>query len=499
MPTPHLDAVEATLRQVSPGLEGTVWQRTRGNALDTRGDGPAGWLLQTPGCWGDPRCRDRSDTRRLLARIESTVASATSTVDISTLVPPFPDGEFQDALVAGLRAAVGQGRTLRVRVLAGTNPVSLLTVSPSSYRDELLERLGSAAERVTLQVAAMTSSLEALSWNHSKLLVVDGARVLTGGVNYWSGDYVDTGHPVSDVDLALAGPAASSGTHFLDRLWKWTCANIGLRVRFASSAGTRCLPEMARYNPPVPAAGDLSVIGVGGLGVGIQQRDPASTYQPVLPDADRARCLFNIRPDYTNSDRDYETVNPEEPALRELVRTATRNVVISQQDLNGQCPPLPRYDIRLLQTLAQKLVAGVKVRIVVSDPLTRASGYSTIFSLSELSNPLRGEVARLTGSASRARTVMCRNLQLASLRVSPARTWADGRGYALHHKVVSVDDSAFYIGSKNLYPAWLQDYGYMVEDASAAGQLDSELLAPEWQYSQAAATYDYARGVCPAS
>lgn len=83
---------------------------------------------------------------------------------------------------------------------------------------------------------------------------------------------------------------------------------------------------------------------------------------------------------------------------------------------------------------------------------------------------------------------MCSNLQLASFRSSDSRTWADGKPYALHHKLVSVDDSAFYIGSKNLYPAWLQDFGYIVESPAAAQQLKTELLDPEWKYSQRAAT-----------
>ncbi|MFI0923753.1 hypothetical protein ACH4TP_07475 [Streptomyces sp. NPDC021012] len=75
---------------------------------------------------------------------------------------------------------------------------------------------------------------------------------------------------------------------------------------------------------------------------------------------------------------------------------------------------------------------------------------------------------------------------------------AYGKPYAQHHKLVSVDDSAFSIGSKNLYPSWLQDFGYVIESPAAARQLAHGLLAPQWKYSQATATatYDYTRGVC---
>lgn len=502
--TPHLDAVEQMLRQVSPGLEGTVWQRTSGNSLDAPADDPAGWLLQTPNCWGDPTCADRVGTDKLLAKMTANIAAATRTVDISTLAP-FPNGEFQDAIVAGLKASVAAGNKLTVRVLVGAAPLYNITALPTSYRNDLLARLGPAAAGVTLNVASMTTSRTALSWNHSKLLVVDGRSVITGGINDWKDDYIDTTHPVSDVDLALTGPAAASAGAYLDTLWGWTCKNTGVlsSAWFAASNGASCLPNLEKdANPgPVPATGDLPVIAIGGLGVGIQGADQASTYQPDLPATADAKCGPVALHDNTNGDRDYETVNPEESALRALVAGATSHIEISQQDLNGTCPPMPRYDLRLYDLLAAKLAAGVKVRIVVSDPANRGAvgsgGYSQIKSLSEISDELQARIAAQSGNAAGAKATMCQNLQLASFRAAPTANWADGHPFALHHKVVTVDGSAFFVGSKNLYPAWLQDFGYLVESPSAAAQLDTNLLAPEWQYSQAAATVDYTRGICP--
>ncbi|MEV7775040.1 phospholipase D-like domain-containing protein [Kitasatospora sp. NPDC086791] len=504
--TPYLDAVEQALRQVSPGLEGTVWQRTAGNRLDAPADDPGGWLLQTPGCWGDPSCTERTGTRQLLDRMRENIAQATRTVDISTLAP-FPDGAFQDAIVAGLKASVAAGNTPHVRVLAGAAPLYNITALPSKYRDDLVAKLGDAAGRVTLEVASMTTAKTAFSWNHSKLLVVDGRSVITGGINNWKNDYLDTTHPVTDVDLALTGPAAASAGAYLDTLWDWTCRNTGVfsAAWFASTNGATCTPDLEkRQNPPadrVPATGGLPVIAVGGLGVGIRGKDAASGYRPgpVPTPADLACGPIGLH-DNTNADRDYATVNPEESALRALIAGAGSRIDISQQDVTGTCPPLPRYDVRLFDLLAAKMAEGVKVRIVVSDPGNRGTvgsgGYSQIKSLNEISDTL---VARLTarlGDPAQAEATMCRNLQLAPFRAAATPTWADGHPYALHHKLVSVDGSAFFIGSKNLYPAWLQDFGYVVEDRTAAAQLDQRLLAPQWQYSQAAATVDYSRGLC---
>ncbi|MFJ8041650.1 phospholipase [Kitasatospora sp. NPDC096147] len=503
--TAHLDAVERVLREVAPGLEGTVWQRTEGNRLAGTAADPAGWLLQTPGCWGDAGCADRPGTRALLARMTADVAAATRTVDLSTLAP-FPEGGFKDALVAGLRASVAAGHRPVVRILVGAAPVYHANVLPSRYRDELIAALGPAAGAVSLNVASMTTSRTAFSWNHSKLLVVDGRTVIAGGVNGWKNDYLDTTHPVTDVDLALTGPAATSAARYLDTLWEWTCGRTGILdlAWFASSDGGACRPSIEReLNPTAPATGDVPVIAVGGLGVGIKDRDPSSAYRPgPVAGAADAACGPLTLADRTNADRDHETVNPEENALRALIGSARRHVEISQQDLNASCPPLARYDSRLYDLLAAKLAAGVKVRIVVSDPANRGAvgsgGYSQIRSLAEISDLLKARLAVLTGDQGKAGAALCGNLQLATFRAAPTATWADGRPYALHHKLVAVDDAAFYIGSKNLYPAWLQDFGYIVQDPTAAAHLDRDLLTPEWQYSRATATIDWSTGTCRA-
>ncbi|MFE9472200.1 phospholipase D-like domain-containing protein [Streptomyces griseofuscus] len=500
--TPHLDAVERTLREVSPGLEGDVWERTAGNRLDAGADDPAGWLLQTPGCWGDADCRDRVGTRRLLAKMTENIARATRTVDISSLAP-FPDGAFQDAIVAGLKSSVASGHRLKVRVLVGAAPVYHMTVLPSKYRDDLRDKLGPAADAITLNVASMTTSKTAFSWNHSKLLVVDGESAVTGGINDWKSDYLDTDHPVSDVDLALTGPAAGTAGRYLDRLWGWTCRNKAnpASVWYAASGGSDCMAAMERDTNPraVPATGDVPVIAVGGLGVGMEDSDPASAWRPALPSTSDTRCVVGLH-DNTNGDRAYDTVNPEESALRSLISSATRHIEISQQDLNATCPPLPRYDTRVYDALAAKLADGVKVRIVVSDPANRGAvgsgGYSQIKSLSEVSGVLRDRLARITGDETSAGAALCSNLQLATFRSSPGARWADGHPYAQHHKLVSVDGSAFYIGSKNLYPAWLQDFGYIVESPGASQQLDAQLLSPQWTHSKETATVDYERGLC---
>ena len=167
----HLDQVIAALEQVSPQTEGTVWRDTTGNALE--GD-VTDWFLQTPNCWGSDDCSDPVGTRRLLAAIAEVIGAARHTVDITTLWP-FADGGFQDAIVAGLRQALANGHRPIVRVVAG-NPyfVSYTGTGPAAWRAELLNEIGPSAAALPIAVAVPTTNLQ--SWNHAKMVSVDGPR-----------------------------------------------------------------------------------------------------------------------------------------------------------------------------------------------------------------------------------------------------------------------------------------------------------------------------------
>ena len=74
--------------------------------------------------------------------------------------------------------------------------------------------------------------------------------------------------------------------------------------------------------------------------------------------------------------------------------------------------------------------------------------------------------------------------------------WENGNKIGNHAKTVSVDDAAFYIGSKNLYPATLQDFGYIVEDSQAALDYKKHYAAPLWANSKGSAVVDFETGIC---
>lgn len=90
----YLNAVEAELKSVSPGMEGKLWSRTAGNKFDTTGDDTASWILQVPDCWGwtaskgIPAGAEKPGIKKLLNRLRHNLAQATKTVDITGFGPP---------------------------------------------------------------------------------------------------------------------------------------------------------------------------------------------------------------------------------------------------------------------------------------------------------------------------------------------------------------------------------------------------------------------------
>lgn len=384
--TSHLDQVQAALKQVSPGLEGKTWERTEGNRLGPDSDD---WLLQVPGCWGKGACGDKPGVKRLLDKMTSNISQATRSVDVSTLLGDgvvenvWPDKEFKDALVKGLkRAVVARAHTpglpkIKLRILGGAFPVvSSVNKRPNVYLRELQRDLGEAAKSIDFSVAEMNTyrnNGRPVSWNHSKLVVVDRAFAISGGINSWPGDYVTPANPVTDADISLTGPAAAAAGRYLDTLWGWSCRNNGstwdpsAHAWVASSQGASCMSTLpAPDHARLPGA--VSVISVGDLGLGMVNGDPASKYRlPPARNIGDGKGWVGV--DHTNDDRDYATSNPGQAAQLALVASAKKHIELSQQDLIGQCAlGMPRYDVRLFDTVASQMIKGVKVRIVVSAP-----------------------------------------------------------------------------------------------------------------------------------
>lgn len=508
--TPHLDYVESKLNQLAPLSKNSVWQRSQGNKIVGYGQQSDSWLLQTPNCWGDAGCSDTGALTHFANTIEQDIAKAQYWVDITTLVT-YPDGIFQRAIVAGIKAAYAVNPNVQIRILGGTPPVlgnfnTPYTETAHNYMSRLKTDLGTNADNIKISIAGVETSW-LYSWNHSKIIAVDGKTSIVGGHNLWEAAYGQVANPISDLTMRIEGPASRSAQGFADLLWGFSCrwgdgvVNSTFYVDLISTSAVTSCPE--KFDAPyVNGFGSAEILALGGLGFGM---DTPGGNANGLPSADdsKADCSW-VFTDYVNENSEYTVANPEEAGLRALISSAQESVFISQQDLIAPCaPPFANsyYDARLFDVLADKLNENVKIKIVVSSPGATqglTAPYSNMKKMTEITDVLirklksRGDI-----STSEAKTKICSNLQLAPLNIAlGVAAWENGNKVGNHAKTVAVDNAAFYIGSKNLYPATLQDFGYIVEDSKSALEYKNYYITPIWENSKGSASVDSEKGIC---
>jgi phosphatidylserine/phosphatidylglycerophosphate/cardiolipin synthase-like enzyme len=517
-PVPVLEQVRRELAKSDPdgAFAGATYELTRGNRL------AADWLVQTPTRWGRraddlpfypldckgcpsdvhlPTCSSDADCTNggacrplwpaagavsrkvcvghsdtLLWPVHDLVSGAQRFVDIAAL-QPVPEARFLAALRAGLRDLAVSGRAVTVRLLVGQYPPAgvdaeaLLTSLIANVRDIPRSRL-------SVSVAAMRSctaseDCKSYSWPHAKFIAIDGREAMVGGHNLWSADYL-VDNPVHDLSMLVKGPASASASRFADRLWRFVCGNLDRKpsVQLATfpAGESKCPAAWAPPGQVRAAEGGQEVLAVGRLGAGITT----------------------------------EFANQGDLARDLLFASARKVIRISQQDLGFK---FGRSDILFPESTIERLLDFIEQRdghvyIVLSNPGSvgnSGSLYANDVSLLELARHLRGVMVKRQDARDRLarytvrrgpdpiNALLCSRIHLAPFRFGPDASWPGGKAIANHAKLWMVDDRIFYIGSDNMYPVNLQEFGYILDDRKAATGLLDSYWTPLWHWSQRAA------------
>lgn len=434
--------------------------------------GPCAAVWPQPGSPRGARrkvCLGHSDA--LLLKIHDLIVGAQRRVDI-TLLQPAPETRFLDAVRDALDTLARRGRPVTVRLIVGQYPPDMVDV-PGFYK-ALTSGLDSIPNaRLTVAVAAFRSCIvfedcDSHSWNHAKIVTVDGIDALVGGHNMWSEDYLIDA-PVSDLSMRLHGPAAASAARYADRLWDYVCANLDKKtsISFASTSGECASPAAL---PAMSTRGGVPVLAVGRMGAGITK----------------------------------DFANQSELARDLMLGAAQHEIRIVQQDIGFS---LGRADALFPDSTIDRLIDFLRqgrgdIYIVLSNLGAKGKSgsiYSNDVPLSVLAKHLRQEVQRrveareplsryeIRRGPDPINAMLCDHVHLAPYRLGPDATWPGGVPIGNHAKLWMVDGRVFYIGSDNMYPVNLQEYGYIVDDAKAAQELTDAYWTPLWQWSSKAA------------
>lgn len=417
-----------------------------------------------------PMCVGHSD-QAILDPIYDLVTSAHSVVDVTSLARA-PDRRF----LATLRNAIGylsaQQRSVDVRFLFGT----YAPVGAVNNVDELARLSAKASGKVRVYVGGLRKDWTG-GWNHAKIIAVDGQTAIVGGHNLWTRDYLDE-FPIHDLSMQVSGTAARDAQLFAQRLWSWMCAKRVFPAMRAGNGKPRkaigdACPKQLVIPPATAGAGKVVVIAAG-----------------------RLASLAD------NSE------NAADAALQTMLEASAGPIRISQQDIFFNAFLADRASVetkptKVLGALARALVLGRDVYIVVSGPKPKfgrdgATDYNNgqdalraPWTAQHVAAELRKRTTRLLGDATEERQLraLC-HLHVAPIGARGAQAaYPKGFDPGNHAKTVLVGDrhgpTTFYIGSQNLYPAPLIEYGYFVDDRTLAGQYLADYWDPLWRESRA--------------
>lgn len=522
-PVPLLEQLQAELAKSDPSgaYAGITYDLTRGNVLGRD------WLIQSPNRWGRPAsdlpyypldCKDcdrdillpscstdtdcagggvcgtiwplpgspRGADRKvcfghsdaLLVDVHDLVAAARQSVDIN-LLQPAPDTRFLGALRNALNDLARSRRPVSVRIIVGQYPPD--EANASAFLSELTSELRDIPRaRLTVSVAAMrscavTEDCDSYSWNHAKIVTVDGREAMVGGHNMWSPDYL-VDNPVHDLSMRVRGPAAASASRFADRLWQYVCASVGKKasISLANFASGQSVPANECPVAPAPispsrAAGGVPILAVGRLGAGIT-KDFANQSE-LARDLMLGAAQHSIRivqQDLGFSFGRADTLFPDSTIDRlvDFLRRRDGHIYIVLSNLGAAGNSGSTYSNGVtLEALARHLRDAVQRRVEAKDPLSR-------YEIRRGPDPVNA--------------LLCERVHLAPFRFGPDATWPSGKTISNHSKLWMVDDRVFYIGSDNMYPVNLQEFGYIVDDKKAAADILDAYWKPLWQWSQRA-------------
>jgi murine toxin len=477
-------------------------------------------IIDTPHVWGatmDPQGVSgpaSAAVKDLATLIRTMIGRARGVVDIASLNPP--DGPFLEAVLEGLRQCASTGVTVRVRFLFGYVPTM---DKVTSFISELARFCRDPAmKRMEIQVGQCWVVRGGASWNHAKIVAVDGREALVGGHNLWWEAY-GTYPPVHDISIHVVGDAAVGAHGFVDFIWSrggnFLVVKKVLAGKISSVKGNRSIRpieiEMVEWGEQERKT-EKSAPDVEDSEEKEEKEEEGSDDELVAVTRDRGRRSAGYRSGRLMAlgragRLNDEKWNASDHAKEFIITHARTSLKICQQDLAFQGS---RDRHRTCEWIVTALAMNpeLQVQIVVS-PLDGSGGgqqYSWGSGAVGTYALLR-EMIEKGGSSAQAAS-MLKRLQVAPFCFTKVTFSTEGVDYhwpevpkakhvrrfsesvplptplagpripapGNHAKVFIADDRVYYIGSDNLYPHNLIEFGYLVEGPSV-----EDLLKNYWQ------------------
>lgn len=403
--------------------------------------------------------------------------------DVMSLGPP--DGLFMDAFKSALTTISenAQDREMPVIIRLMFGNIVGMPVNCDAVMKELTKDLPENPN-LNIWVGAWRNGS---SWNHAKVIAVDGRYLHTGGHNMWDQHYLKS-NCVHDVSLEMEGRVTNDGHLFANAQWAF------IEKKQSGIAG-QCAENLPDSMP---------LVWKNRVIVSEYPRDQASEFPP---------AFYRSLVPFYEKEEDYVPIismgrsgtlvyrdRPSDDAFIAMIDSAQKIVRLTLQDLGPVCVPntkvcLPglSWPKPYLDAFARALWdRGVDIEIVLSNPGSIPNGltpldacYGNGWSCNDVASEIIKRIKKQVPDADPGdlRKKVEENLRVCFIRHAQCPTYPDGGSIGLHSKFFIVDDVAAYTGSQNLYECDLAEWGVLVDDADATWKMISEYWEPMWKSS----------------
>jgi hypothetical protein len=308
------------------------------------------------------------------AKIGEIIARTNEWCDIMTLAPP--DGKFLVEIKKALASICSRSDSFGGRVVVRFLMANIIgmPVNCKVLIEELTKDLPSDAhDKIKLWVGAWRKGV---SWNHAKIIAVDGLHLWTGGHNFWDKHYLRDS-PVNDLSLEMEGGVAKDAHRYANAQWGYiTKKQSTAWGRFVDRRIPDALdvPRQARVTvsefPETASAEFPPYWKEQKVALGRRMGEVQADYAPVITMGRYGIILKKAR--------------PSDDAFVAMIDSAKHIVRMALQDLGPVCLPKTKMALpglswpkEYLNALARVIwLKSVDVEIVLSNPNSIPGGCS---------------------------------------------------------------------------------------------------------------------------
>jgi len=403
--------------------------------------------------------------------------------DVMSLGPP--DGAFMDELKKGLATIAENSKSndkpVIVRMMFGN--IVGMPVNCDAVIKELTKDLPENAN-LHLWVGAWRNGA---SWNHAKLIAVDGKYLHTGGHNMWDPHYL-RGNPVHDLSLEMEGRVANDGHLYANEQWAFIKKKQSNLVGQCAENLPDSMPLLWKNRVivseyPSAKADEFPPIFYRSL---VPKYEKEDDYVPIISMGRSGTLLFKDR--------------PSDDAFIAMIDASKKIIRMTLQDIGPVCIPNTKMALPgtgwpkpYLNALARALwLREVDVEIVVSNPGSIPGGlgpleacYGNGWDCNDVASEIIKRIKKQFPDADDAsmRKKVEENLRVCFIRHKKSTTYSNGGNIGLHSKYFIIDDVVSYTGSQNLYVCDLAEWGVVVDNADATLKMMEEYWTPMWNAS----------------